>query len=194
MDIYLIRHGQTNWNKEKKIQGTIDIELNEIGINEAKEVSNYFLKEKIIPDKIYCSDKKRAIKTATIIAEKFLQKPIITKDLQEIDLGIWKGKTWDEVIEEYPNEFNLFEGENCKFFKGHMGESYVDVIERVMKRLKIICKEEKYKKNIFIVTHGAVIMTVRLFLKDKDWTKKDTSLIVKNLGYVKISSKEILDY
>lgn len=193
MNIYLIRHGQTNWNKEKRIQGTIDIELNEEGIKEAKRCANYFLKEKIIPDKIYCSDKKRAIKTATILGEKFLLKPVITKDLQEINLGIWQGKKWGEVIEKYPYEFNLFEGENCKFFKLHMGESYVDVIERVMKRLKIICKKERVK-NIFVVTHGAVIMTLRLFLNDKNWTKKDTSLIVKNLGYIKISDTEILNY
>lgn len=194
MNIFLIRHGQTNWNKEKKIQGICDVPLNEVGIEQAKDRAEYFLKEKIIPDKIYCSNKKRAIKTASILAEKFSLQPIITDDLQEINLGTWQGKKWADIRCEYPKEFEEFEGKDGKYFCKYNGESYDDVSKRVIKKLKEICKKEEGKNNIFIVTHGAVIMTVRLSLKDKNWIKKDPNLIPRNLEFIQFNEKEILEY
>lgn len=194
MELFLIRHGQTNWNKEKKIQGSIDISLNDVGIKEATDRADYFFKNNIIPDAIYCSNKKRAIESATLIAKKFSLKPIVIENLEEMNLGLWEGKTWKEVQRQYPKELSIFESKDCKYFSSHNGESYVDVAYRVIKELKNICNKEKNKKNIFVVTHGAVIMTIRLFLEDKNWQKKNINLIPKNLEFVKINEKEILDY
>lgn len=67
MKLFLIRHGQTDWNIKGKIQGSHDIELNLTGIKQAEELSNKILEDKYKFSKIYSSPQKRAIKTAEIL-------------------------------------------------------------------------------------------------------------------------------
>ena len=94
MKFYIIRHGQTNWNKEGRIQGKTDIELNEEGIKQAKEAKN-ILKDYPI-DMIVSSTLKRAKKTAEIINEA-KNVPIIFKEaLEERCFGEFEGKTQQE--------------------------------------------------------------------------------------------------
>ena len=71
MKLYFIRHGQTDWNVQGKIQGSKDTELNDIGINQAGELSSKFLDANIKLSKIYSSKQKRALKTAEMV--KFIQ-------------------------------------------------------------------------------------------------------------------------
>ena len=89
MKVYIIRHGQTNWNIIKKIQGQQDIELHETGINQAKEKIKIFNEYNF--DLIICSTLKRAMKTAEILnSEK--QLPIIYTDaLRERKFGELEG-------------------------------------------------------------------------------------------------------
>ena len=87
--IYLIRHGQTNWNAERKIQGQTDIPLNQIGQQQAKDVSEEISKLKI--DKIFSSDLLRARETAEIINEKIGAKIEYDKRLREVNYGNYEG-------------------------------------------------------------------------------------------------------
>eukprot|EP01129_Flabellula_baltica_P004161 TRINITY_DN1420_c0_g1_i4.p1 TRINITY_DN1420_c0_g1~~TRINITY_DN1420_c0_g1_i4.p1 ORF type:complete len:129 (-),score=33.76 TRINITY_DN1420_c0_g1_i4:281-667(-) len=104
MEIWVIRHGQTNFNSEGKLQGRLDIELNEKGLNEAKKCAAYvFEQHQDIPfTAIYASDLKRAHRTAQETADLVSLDIQLDERLREIDLGEWSGEhrtivDWDVV-------------------------------------------------------------------------------------------------
>jgi len=98
-NIYLFRHGQTDWNKQGRFQGIVDIELNETGLSQAKCVPVH-LKDKGIKA-IYSSPMKRALKTGQITAKELGIDIVIHKDLYEVNLGDVAGKTEKEVEENF---------------------------------------------------------------------------------------------
>lgn len=192
MKIVLIRHGNTDWNKLKKIQGSMDIELNQAGISQAKDRAVQLKEDNIFPDIIYSSNKKRAVKTAELIGDFFNKNVIVTDNIQEINLGNWEGKTWDEVSEIFSIEFEDWK-KNRKFSNIHCGESYNDVKNRAVGELKRICEKNSEKEIVFVVTHGVVIMTILLELEDMNWEDINPKFIPKNLGYSIIDSEKILN-
>lgn len=113
MLFYLVRHGQTDWNRAGKIQGTTDIPLNETGRQQAeqlatvlKERSGYPAKTRI--DAVYASPLARAFQTAEILAKEEKLPLRRLTGLRERDFGCWEGKSWQQVEAEYPDEFHLW--------------------------------------------------------------------------------------
>ena len=106
--LILVRHGESEWNREGRVQGQFDSPLTEIGVIQAKSVSRYLsgvlLKK---PLRIYTSPLERASETASIIAEELQypkEKIIIEQRLNDFNLGIIAGTYgWDKVAEMYPN-------------------------------------------------------------------------------------------
>lgn len=96
MKLFLIRHGQTDWNLKEKIQGSCDIELNDAGIKQAEELSSKVSKEGYKFSKIYSSPQRRAVKTAEILSQATNVNFIILEGLEEINLGEWEGLSWAE--------------------------------------------------------------------------------------------------
>lgn len=161
MKLFLIRHGQTDWNLKGKIQGSFDIELNDIGIKQAEELSNKILEEGYKFSKIYSSLQRRAAKTAEILSHATDIDYILIKGLEEMNLGKWEGLSWTEVKEKYPIEYGKWYI-NRKYTKTPMGESYQDLLERVLPVMhKII---NKNSEDVLIVTHSAVIMSIQCYL------------------------------
>ena len=98
--IYLIRHGETNGNKLKSIQGCIDLPLNEKGIEQAEKMANYF---KDIPlDAIYCSSMTRACRTAEELAKVKGLEYHPMDELREITFGEWEGVEFPELERRWP--------------------------------------------------------------------------------------------
>ena len=155
MRFYIIRHGQTNWNKEGRIQGKTDIELNEEGIKQAEEAKR-ILKDYPI-DMIVSSTLKRARKTAEIINEA-KNVPIIFKEaLEERGLGEFEGKTQQEFQDEIWNSEILANYSLNKEYKG------VETIRSLCDRVWGLIEELKKKyvdKNILLVTHGGVTRAI----------------------------------
>ena len=155
MKFYIIRHGQTNWNKEGRIQGKTDIELNEEGIKQAEEAKR-ILKDYPI-DMIVSSTLKRARKTAEIINEA-KNVPIIFKEaLEERGLGEFEGKTQQEFQDKIWNSEILANYNLNKQYKGV--ETIQDLCDRVWNLIEDL-KEEYYDKNILLVTHGGVTRAI----------------------------------
>ena len=155
MKFYIIRHGQTNWNKKGKIQGKTDIELNEEGIKQAEEATR-ILKDYPI-DMIVSSTLKRARKTAEIINEA-KNVPIIFKEaLEERGFGEFEGKTQQEFQDEIWNSEILANYNLNKQYKGV--ETIQDLCDRVWNLIEDL-KEEYYDKNILLVTHGGVTRAI----------------------------------
>ena len=152
MNIYLLRHGQTNLNRDGKYQGIIDKDLNEFGRAQAELLGKRLKKYNI--DIIYSSDLKRVIETSEII-NNYINKDIIVKEeFREINMG-----TWDTLTIE---ERYLSNGEYAKEWANHLedlpyphGECGKDVYKRAIKVIDEIKKLEY--KNVAIVTSGGTI-------------------------------------
>lgn len=161
MKLYLIRHGQTDWNVAGRIQGSYDSELNESGINQAKELGAKLLEMQLSFGRIYTSTQKRALKTAEIISG-ITQKPFeALRGLEEINLGAWEGLTWEEVRLQYPLEYGQWY-QNRRYTKAPRGESYQEMLERVLGALHKIIEESR--EDAAVVTHGAVIMCLQCYM------------------------------
>ena len=94
MKLYFVRHGETEWNVKKKIQGKTDIPLNENGIRQAKELACQLVEEDISVKHVYHSPQLRAAETARIAAEALHATCIPLDGLVEMNLGSWEGSNW----------------------------------------------------------------------------------------------------
>lgn len=191
MILYFIRHGQTDWNVIGKIQGSYESELNDTGIIQAEEMSKKVLESNIKFSKIYSSKQKRAMKTAEVLSNATNVEVIPVEGLEEINFGDWEGFSWKEVREKFPTEYELWYL-NRRYTKSPNGESYQDILDRVIDALhKIISKSSE---DAVIVTHSAVIMCLQCYITNTPFhemgkfitdnaniTEIDSSLITKNI-------------
>ena len=163
--IYLTRHGETEWNIEKRLQGRGDSPLTKDGIQRAKELRDRI--KNIDIDVIYSSPIKRALNTANILrGNKNID--IITDDsLMEMCFGDYEGKKIDIVQEENPSwDINLIMQGNVEICAPN-GENLKEVRERISKLMnKIIA--ENIGKSILIVTHGITLKALMYYFKDED--------------------------
>lgn len=152
-EVYLIRHGETDWNKEARFQGRTDIPLNKKGKLQAKILSDYLSEEDF--DFIYSSPLKRAIETAYPLAKKLNKELIIRENWIELNFGEWEGLTVKEVHEKYPLERDLwlYHTERGKIPKG---ESFREAYDRILEEKNFILEHHSEHK-IVIFTHGAII-------------------------------------
>ena len=149
MKLYLVRHGQTDWNKEKRLQGQEDIPLNDFGRHLAKETGIGLRNVRF--NLWFSSDLKRAAETAEIV--NYLDLPIkLDKKLEEIDFGIFEGLSYKEILEKYPAEAKKSQ-EEWKTFDYITGES-LEVLQR--RAVEFVESLDKTKDNL-VVTHWGVI-------------------------------------
>jgi broad specificity phosphatase PhoE len=158
--LYLIRHGESLWNLEKKAQGHLDSPLTELGIKQSRQLAEY-LKDKNI-SKIYSSDLNRALDTARIISS-ILNIPLEkSKDLREINLGIWEGRKGEEIKREDEELYNSWFSNPSKT-KIPKGESIESFQKRIVPALYRIINKHRGEK-VAIVSHGGVIITFIAFI------------------------------
>ncbi|MGO3752245.1 MAG: histidine phosphatase family protein [Peptoniphilaceae bacterium] len=152
--IYFTRHGETNWNNTNIIQGHMDSDLTENGVEMALQLREEVKDIKF--DKIYSSDLGRAYKTAELIVPG--QEIIKTKLLREIDMGDWSGMYFPDIEEKYPELHNTYFNNPDKYYRDD-GESLYDLNKRVKKFFeKNIYKTED--ETILIVSHGVTIISI----------------------------------
>jgi len=98
--LVLVRHGETDWNRERRFQGHADMPLNEEGRSQARGLADLLLAEPVTA--LYTSPLRRASETAEILAITLGVEARALEALREIDVGTWEGLTIDEVRERYP--------------------------------------------------------------------------------------------
>ncbi len=151
-NIYIVRHGVTNYNQENRFQGQLDIPLNDEGLAQVAKLGNYFQKRPV--DVIYSSDLKRAYQTAEAIARaKDLQIRILP-GLREVNVGKLEGMTWAEVKENYSNWVKS--GHNHGY---PGGETRLDIENRVKNTWEYIAKRHS-NENVVLVSHGGIIKSL----------------------------------
>lgn len=159
--IYLVRHGQTGWNAEYRLQGQVDTPLNEKGRGQAKR--NGEVLGELIPDPgqfdFVASPLGRTRNTMEIIREAMGLPPkdYRTDDLlKEIHFGDWQGSTWDELREERSTEIEArFADPWNTVAPGAGGESYAMLSARAEEWLKSVAQDT------VVVTHGGINRCVR---------------------------------
>lgn len=156
--VYLTRHGQTEWNAVRKMQGHQDSPLTDLGVLQATWLRDAMLDTDL--SALYASTSQRAIKTAEIIrAQRPLE--IITYDaFCEIDMGDWEGKTIDEIQQMDTQSLDTFWQKPTEYVPANSGESFYDLQSRVVPVLDEIVTRHT-GQTIMIVSHG---ITLKLML------------------------------
>lgn len=175
---YLVRHGETHWNKAHRMQGWTNNPLNAKGKREAHNIARELKTHKF--DALYSSSLLRAIQTADIIAH-YHRLTIIKEDaFKERGYGMFEGMIWKE-IDNHPLFVRGTETYGKYHFKPPNGESKEELHNRVINRLNELVQLHKEEK-VLIVTHGGVIRAIAMHLGVID--KEDDTFFVPNAGYI----------
>lgn len=154
MNLYIIRHGQTEWNITHKLQGKADIQLNDKGIEQAKQAKNIFNNLDI--DLIICSTLDRAKETAKIINEDKNIPIIYDERIRERNYGILEGCSTREI--DIKRLMNYYINE-----KVEKGESSKQFFKRIYDFLNELESNYNNNEKILLVTHGGVSKAVECY-------------------------------
>ena len=178
--IYLVRHGQTDWNILKKLQGQRDEILNDNGRMQAENIAKEI--EKLGITKIYTSDLKRAVETAEIINKNIGAEIIPDKRLREIDYGDFEGRVVYDITEE-----------EWKIFNSSPDKLHAESNEEVFQRIKSFFNElDDKNESILIVTHGGSLRMIRYYMQNSDnFNFEDFKYFIEN---IKTKNAELVEF
>lgn len=163
MQVHLIRHGQTNWNKEKRVQGHSESTLTEEGKQQAAALAPMLSPYKI--SKVYCSPSVRTRETADILFADSNVQIEYCDDLREIFLGPWEGLLQSEIRSLYPENFSHF-WEAPERFDQEGAELFATVQQRGLMLLKQILSTHT-TQDVAIVSHGVLIKSILCALEGR---------------------------
>jgi alpha-ribazole phosphatase len=150
MRLILVRHGETDWNAQRRYQGWSDLPLNEVGLQQADALAVHLAGEQL--DAVYASDLERAMQTAQIIAEGHNQPVIADLRLREISFGDWEGLTFDEVRARWPGEVDAWLGDSLRIAPPS-GETLAQVAGRVQDAFNDVAGKNE-DRTVLLVAHG----------------------------------------
>ena len=161
--LYIVRHGQTEWNVQKRMQGHKDSPLMELGVLQAQWL--YESLSNLEFDGIYTSSSLRAVKTAEIISGEQKEKIVKSDQLKEINLGKWEGQILADIEKKDPKGFESF-WKTPHQFKLNSAESFFDVQNRVLPEIKNIVRNH-LGGNILVVTHTVVVKILMAYFEGR---------------------------
>lgn len=194
LKLYIVRHGETEWNVIKRFQGQLNTPLTEKGIKKLKETGKKL--ENVLFDEVYTSELGRTVASAEIILNENngyknnkleLQK---LAELNEVYFGVWQGLTYEEVFLKYPEEGNNY-FYNVKNYKAENveAEKLEDALERFLKGInKILDSHES--GNILVVTHGTVFEMFMNYVANNSIFDIDERTLMGNGDYKIFSYKD----
>jgi alpha-ribazole phosphatase len=156
--IYLIRHGEVEGAETPRYNGHADVSLSERGIGQYHQ-----LKERLAATRIsacYTSDLSRCAVGADIIGVRLGLTPVRERNLRELDIGLWEGKSWAELMEEYPQEWRARLADMANY-RAPRGESLSDLSGRVMPVIKGIANRHT-GEEVLVVAHGGTNRVILL--------------------------------
>ena len=190
MKIYLIRHGETDWNKLRRLQGQADIPLNEFGRQLARETEPTL---RDVPfDRIYTSPLKRARETAELVTAG-RNLPIIEEPrLKEMGFGEFEGLCCREEGWNIPDPgFRDFFNAPEKYRPPKGGESFQQVSDRLESFLKeLYATEELQNKTVLISTHGAALCGILRLIKKNPMERYWDGGVHKNCAVTIVEVKD----
>ena len=155
-EIILIRHGETEWNSQQRMQGHSNSDLSSVGQAQIQALGQWM---KIVPfDHIYSSDSLRAKQTAEAITQFSGHELKIDLRLREKNLGVFEGLTSEEARERHPEVFRLFKTAGSKYVIDE-GESTQQLQDRALEIVDEI-RIKHLEERVLLVTHGGFIRVV----------------------------------
>jgi broad specificity phosphatase PhoE len=156
MEIHLIRHGQTDWNEERRVQGQSESQLTKLGKRQARELGEKI--SQISYGKIYCSSSLRTRQTADQAFAQTGVKIEYMDSLREINLGSWEGSLYDEIATSNPESYQHF-WQSPHLFNVTGAETFTDLQNRALGAITHIAADSS-EDQIAIVSHGALIKSL----------------------------------
>ena len=161
--LYIVRHGETDWNKMGKYQGITDVPLNENGLNQAKACGEA-LKD-ITFDRILSSDLSRALVTAETIRGDCTTPITVDKRLRELNFGDWEAMLFSDIEARWPGLIDEM------YLRPHLvkvpnGESFKDLQDRAWAGLEEFLNKNDEEETLLIACHGGTIRTLLCKLLD----------------------------
>jgi len=155
MKLFLVRHGQTDWNLAQRFQGMSDIPLNETGRQQAHALGERLSSQDF--EAVYSSPMRRALETAELITAR---KIGIQTDprLQEISFGDWEGMAYDEINGKYPDALKIWENDVV-----HNAPPGGETLEQLVQRVQSILNDlhaSHRGQTVLIVAHGGVLQSL----------------------------------
>jgi probable phosphoglycerate mutase len=151
--IIAIRHGETAWNVDTRIQGQLDVALNDTGLWQARQAARALGSESIAA--IYASDLSRAFETARAIGEAVGVQPVATSALRERHFGIFQTRTWAEIEESWPDQAQLWR-QRVPDWAPEGGESLLTLRARIAQTVQDLAQRH-VGQQIVLVAHGGVM-------------------------------------
>lgn len=149
----IVRHGETAWNAEHRVQGQLDVPLNAIGLAQARAAAKALGEERF--EAIYSSDLSRARQTAQPTAERTGLQVALDPDLRERHYGIFERLTYAEVKQKFPEDYARFEAREPGY-DFRTGESLRDFFERSVAAIARIAERHR-GQSVLVFTHGGVL-------------------------------------
>jgi len=156
MILYLVRHGETDWNYEQRVQGISDVPINDRGEKQAYQLAESLQNLNI--KVIYSSPLRRAQQTAKIISEALSMEIKTVKDLMELNQGSIEGLTYDELHYKYPELVRIWRTDPANA-KMPQGEDLKELQTRAWKAIKKIAKDHN-TESVVVVSHNLAIRSL----------------------------------
>ncbi|HIY55130.1 MAG TPA: histidine phosphatase family protein [Candidatus Dorea merdavium] len=185
MKIYFVRHGETDWNKERKIQGQVDIPLNEFGRHLARETAKGL---RDVPfDVCFTSPLGRARETAQIILQGRDVPILEDKRILEMNFGVLEGKCCSKEGWDVPDSFQMFFDDPVHYQAPEGGEDFQAVRKRTGDFLNWLFAQEQYRDStVLVTTHGAAMAGLLNNLKKKPLAEYWGVGVHKNCGVTEV--------
>ena len=155
--IIAVRHGETSWNVDARIQGQLDIQLNDTGRWQARRVGHALSSEQLAA--VYSSDLCRAHETARAIGEAARIPVVPHPGLRERRFGLFEGKTFDEIHLNWPDHAQNWKKRIPEWAPPEGGESLLQLRERVSRTVADLASRHR-GEQIAVVAHGGVLDTL----------------------------------
>jgi len=155
--IIAVRHGETAWNVDARIQGQLDIQLNATGRWQAQRVGFALATEPVTA--VYSSDLGRAHETARAIADVAGIQVVAHPGLRERRFGLFEGKTFDEIHQSWPDHAHNWRKRIPEWQPPEGGESLLQLRERVTRTMQDVAARHR-GEQIVVVAHGGVLDTL----------------------------------
>jgi probable phosphoglycerate mutase len=154
--LLLVRHGETDDNRNHVFQGQEGSVLNARGRDQAARLAARLASAKARPAALYASDLSRAKETAEILGRALSLEPILDPELREIYLGAWQGLTYAEIARRFPDEWAAWRSGQDIHRGG--GETYTELFDRMARAIERIARAHVGEAAI-VVSHGAALKT-----------------------------------
>ena len=165
--VYFVRHGETEWNATRRVQGHSDVPLSEKGREQARLLSKRLSSEKI--DCFYSSDLDRAVETARILAAPHNLDVNVTAELRELNFGDWEGMTYEEMRKNAPWTIkDWFRNPVDNYIPA--GEKLLDMARRCDAALQRITGSHE-GETVVVVAHGATIRSIICSVLELDYRR-----------------------